>query len=537
MLGFTRQIAAALGQRLAQFGGGGPLIRGNGQAYTGGKLTRLWKDWIPWHRSGDAAIWENWSLLTSRVRDLVRNDAVMRSAKRALAKHVVGAGIKTHADVWDDDEPDDAYNFESDDLFEHWCEHECDVRGVHDFGQLQWLAFNECMETGEVLLLKVQDNRKGRSVPYTLQMIEPEQIDLRFDRPEGLRGENKIVRGVEYDSFDRPVAYWIYDQHPYDLYTSWTGASTRVPASRVIHLHLAGRPSERRGISWFAANVQNAKDLDTYLGNELTAAALAALFTVMIKRKHGAGSGVGFTGDGSSTDGNADDYGNPIVKLGRGIVADLGTEDDVKIVESSRPNRDAAPFIKLLLMLQGMGIGVSQLRLTGDYSQSSYTSARGAHLDDQAYFHVLQHWFAHKFVLPVRRDWTRQAVALGRLRSLSPRQFAKDEWKYSRVKHLAPGREQLDPEKETGAAMRRIRAGFSTWQHECGLRGMDWRRIVIQQARERAFFERYNFTPDLADTARLTAATAAEASPPSDEDADEQNAGGAAAPSKPRKAV
>jgi lambda family phage portal protein len=510
-----RAIASAVGNRLAQFGGGGPMIRGNGQAYTGGKLTRIWKDWMPWHRSGDAAIQENWSLLTARVRDLTRNDGVMRSAKRAMAKHVVGPGIKTHADVWDADVPDDDYNFEADDLFDHWCEHEADVRGQSDFGQLQWQVFSEVMETGEVFLLKVQDASKGRSVPYCLQMIETEQIDLRQDRPQGLRGENKIVRGVEYDSFDRPVAYYIYDQHPYDIYSGWTGASKRIPAARVIHLHLPGRPSERRGISWFAANMQTAKDLDWYLGNELTAAALGALLTLIIKRKNGAGSGVGFAGDNSSTDGNSDDNGNSLVKLGRGIVADIGAEDDIKVAESSRPNRDAAPFVKLMLMLQGMGVGLSQLRLTGDYSQSSYTSARGAHLDDQAYFVVLQHWFGHKFVLPVRREWTRQAVAYGRLRSIGARQFAKDEWKYLRCTPQAPGREQLDPEKETGAAMRRIRAGFSTWQHECGLRGHNWRRIVIQQERERKFFVLHGFTPDLADTAALKPLAASDVAPAS----------------------
>jgi len=479
------------------------MIRGNGQAYRGGMLTRIWKDWIPWHRSGDAAIWENWSLLTARIRDLCRNDGTIRAGKRALAKHVVGKGLAVHADVWDGDQADDEYNFEVDQLFERWGKREADSRGKSSFGQLQWQAFNECMEVGEAIFLKCQDNSKGRLIPYCLQLIESEQMDLRFDRPEGVRGENKIVRGVEYDKWDRAVAYYVYDQNPYDIYTSWTGASTRIPADRVIHVYLPGRPSERRGISWFATNMQTAKDMDWYLGNELTSSALAALLTCVVKRKYGSGSGLGFAGDAASTDGNSDDWGNPLQKLGRGIIADIGSEDDVKVIESSRPNRDAGPFIKLLLMLQGMGIGVSQLRLTGDYSQSSYTSARGAHLDDQAYFVVLQQWFAEVLVLKVWEDVVRQLMAFGRLRSIGARQFLKDAWRYLDAKYLAPGREQLDPEKETGAAMKRIRAGFSTWQHECGLRGHDWRRIVIQQARERAFFTKYKFKPDLADSASL----------------------------------
>jgi capsid protein len=272
----------------------------------------------------------------------------------------------------------------------------------------------------------------------------------------------------------------------------------------VIHVYLPNRTSENRGVTWFSANVQPARDLDWYLGNELTAAALGALLTAVVKRKNGAGKGLGFAGD-DGTQGSVDPWGNPFLKMGRGIVADIGTEDSIEMVESKRPSRDARPFLDLILLLQGMGVGLSYLRLTGDYTHSSYTSARGAHLDDQAFFCVLQAWLSHNLVVPVRKACTVEAAAYGLFRSVSARQFAKNRKQMLRVIAQPPGREQLDPEKETQAAAFRIRAGFSTHQIECGLRGQNWRRIARQRKREVKFFGTDGVMPDLTPLATMTA--------------------------------
>lgn len=478
---------------LDQFGNPMPPQQTANAPYRGGGQNRLWKEWQPPHRSGDSAIGENWNLLTARIRDLFRNEPVMKSAKRALSKHVIGTGIQTFAEAMlDPDETDDDFNFESDDEFDQWSEEEADVEGRLAWPQMQWLHFNETMESGESLMLKCASDRPGRSMPLCYQLLEPEQIDDTMDWPAG-EGRNKCVRGIEFDRFNRPAAYWLYDAHPYDEWSSLSTKSTRIPADRVIHSYLPGRASEHRGVTWFSANVQSAKDLDWYLGNEMTAAALGALLSIIIKRANGSGSGALFGPAGGETD----EYGNQFTRLGRGTVADIGPDDDVSVAESKRPNRDAEPFIKLILQLQAMGIGCSYLRLTGDYSQASYTSARGAHLDDQAFFVVLQAWAGRSFVTPVRKEHTRQAAAHGLFRSIGARQFLARQRQMLRLTIQPPGREQLDPDKETNAALGRIRGGLSTLQDECGLRGKNWRRIIRQRAREEAYCRRLGVTPDL----------------------------------------
>lgn len=469
---------------------GNPIEASHRTAYRGGDVTRLTRDWQPPHRSGDGAVRESWDLITSRVRDLFRNEPTIKNARRSLCKYVVGTGIQTYAAAMiDRDEYNDEFNDQADDEFERWCD-EADIEGRFSWSEIQWQHLNQICEVGESLLLQCSDDDPNRQLPLCYQLLEAEQLDHSQEWPAGSYGDGsqrlRCVRGVEFNSKNQPAAYWLFDCNPYDAWQP-TGStiSKRIPASRVTHNYLVERPSQTRGITWFGANIQTTRDLDWYIGNELTAAAIGALLTLIVKRKTGAGGGIGFTaaGDSATTDVN----GNREVRLGAGLIADIGADDDVKVAESNRPNRDAAPFLKLIMMLQGMGVGLSYLRYTGDYSQSSYTSARGAHLDDQAFFLVLQDWFGRSCVKKVRREHLRQAIAYNRIDSLSPKQFMRNPRRYLDLDLQPPGREQLDPEKETDAAIKRIDSGLSTHKRECGLRGDHWRRVFRQRAREIKF--------------------------------------------------
>lgn len=475
-------------------------------AYKGAEINRIWKPWQPSHRSGDAAIYEDQDMLSRRMRDLFRNDPLMKKLKRELCKHVIGAhGVQTFADVLMPDGPpgeretDDAFNFEADELFSRWAEEEADAEGKFSWSQLQWQHFSEALARGGSLLLEVSDDNPKRSVPLCYQLLEYEQLDVSKDRPATERS-NRIVNGIEFDRRNRPVAYYIYGVHPYDNFQGGSLDSVRVPASRVIHTYFPDRPSENIGVTLFTANVQSARDLDWYLGTELTAAALGSLLTMVVKREFGAGSGLGFMG--ANPNDTTDEHGNSQVRLGPGIVADVGKDDSVEIAESKRPNRDAGPFIDLIMRQAGQASGLSRGRVTGDYAQTSYSSARAEHLDDQAYFQVLQSWCARSFVVPVRRRHTEMAAAFDRYTSISARQFANRQWDMHRLRVKGIGREQLDPEKETQAAMERIRSGLSDWEHECALRGLDWRRVALNQKRQKAFFEKHGLEFDLSSSGK-----------------------------------
>ena len=472
--------------------------------YRGGEIHRLNKQWQPQNLSGDAAISEGWELLTRRIRDLDRNDPAMGALARALQDNVIGTGILTTAAVRIEGTLDDEFNAESDEWAEEWAD-EADVTGRLAWPEMQRQLFHEMLETGEVFLLRCQKRDRSRLVPLCYQVLEAEQLDASMDREAG-RGQTEIKRGIEMAHDKTPIAYWLFDAHPGDTHTGST-SSTRIPANRVTHLVLPGRPSQTRGISLYRSITQSAKDLDNYLGAELTAANIGALFT-LIHKTGSPGSGMGFVGDGTEADA-ADDYGNPQVKLGRGIVAQVAREDEIESVEAKRPNRDAAVFTRLILMLMAMGGNCSPYRLTRDYSGTTYVAARAAHLDDRAAFRPLQGLFGRKICLPVRRELTRQLVATGQIQSVSAAQFVRQQRRWQRIELQPPGWEEIDPIKEVTANNDARRGCQKSLKDICSGRGKNWRRVIDQIAIENAYAAARGVTidsggsnPAVADAAR-----------------------------------
>jgi len=478
----------------------GVLMTGTGlkvygaHPYKGGEVNRLNKTWQPNHYSGDGAVAEDWELLTARIRDLGRNDPAIRSLKRALLDHVVSTGIGTTANVTVAGELVEDFNAESDELFEWWSENECDVERRLSWPDMQRQLFEELLETGDALLLRCADPDRARSIPLCYQALEAEQLDAMKDQLPGA-GRNEIKRGIEFDRRGRRAAYWLFSAHPSDPHAAFSTRSIRVPAERVIHFTLPGRPSQTRGVGLYNAIIQSARDLDNYLGSELTSATIASLFTVVHKTKT-PGTGMGFVGDGSETDAS-DDYGNPLIKLGRGIVSQIPREDDVTPVKVDRPNNKADTFVRLILMLMGMGGGVSRYRLTRDYSGTTYIASRAAHIDDRASFRPLQGYFGRQLCLPVRRDFQLQTAAYGGFSSVSATQFRRQLRRWQRLQLQLPGWEMLDPEKETDAAIARIGAGLSTLEEECAARGKNWRRVILQRKREQDFAAEHGVTLNL----------------------------------------
>jgi len=483
----------AMGHALRDLVAGAPGIHGvsaqgprSTASYQGGAWTQQNRDWLTRHYSGDAAIHASWTSVTQRCRDLVRNEPWAMQAMQRIVQNVVGeSGIQAEAEVeFDDDAPDDEANRAIDEGFLRWCD-EADAEGRSHWAEMQALGCGETAETGDTFLCRVALPDRNRFLPLAYTILEAEQINDMLDRPLVKNGENRIKRGVELDRWNRAVAYHFWTEHPYDMQISATD-TMRVPAERIIHHYARRRPSQVRGISWFAPILQALRDLNKYMEAETTAAWLAALFTVAIKRAAGAGGGLGFR-DGD--DPGYDDDGNPLDALGPGVIADLGPSDEVEQIQANRPNPQAAPWIELMLSSMANGVGMTYLGLTGDASKSSFSAGRGAHLKDKVFWRTLQGRFGRSFVLPVRRQVVAQMVAYGRIPSISPTQFLANPHHWLQTRLLPPGWEDIQDLDGVKAAIERIKAGLSTLQDECAGRGKNWRRNLKQRAREESLRE------------------------------------------------
>lgn len=462
-------------------------------AYKAARVNRTNSTWQPTRHDGEEAIREAWDMMGARARDLAINSPTGKRIADTLADLIVGSGMQSYAVPFSVDvvqrlqDPtllqsgilkDLEYSLESDDFFADWTEH-ADADGDNTWQEMERMACYELVNAGNAILLECAVPSRDRQIPLCYQLIERDQLDLTMDRPSA-PGQNKILNGIEYDRNNRKVAYHISDAHPASSY-DYRGSinSSRIPASRIIHAYLRFRPSQRTGHPWAQEAMQSIRDLDWYTGSELISAAVQSILTFIINSPNH----TGVTGLEDNMDGE-DDYGNPLLKLGSGVVWRGGPEDKLEVAESRRPSRDAAPFIGEMRVEQAMGAGISPSRLTRDYRSHSYTSARAAHLDDEAHLKPLQRFVASRISLPVRRRVNAMAAGMGLFSSITPRQFVADESRMQKFEALGPGREQLDPEKETDASLAKLRGGLSTLQLENGRRQQHWVRILLQRAIE-----------------------------------------------------
>jgi lambda family phage portal protein len=484
------------------------ILAASREAYRWGRNDRRTQHFQPPWRSGDAAIYESQDLMGRRVRNQAINEPQIKRIRDAFEDLVVGPGVQTFADPFEPTldltdlseetlDPLLAYALESDDLFDEWFLDplQFDAAGKRSGPDVQRMAMGECVERGGILLVRT-GGAKGAPIPLAYQIIEYDQLDLTLDRPAGA-DQNKIISGIELDAQEREVAYHIYDDHPFDDFSTGNaaGKSSRVRADRVIHLCLFRRPSQSLGVNFVHACAQPSFDRDKFVGAEIQTAAKAALVLLVHYMKNlKAGGNLGLLDDGDGTD----DFGNEELKLGGSPVAfRVGADDKVELHENVRPTASADSFIGILDHDIAAAAGLSYYTLSGRYDKTNFTSLRGALLAEDSHFRPLQNWFARKVALPIRREFQRLAIGLGQLKSVSAKQFAAHPRRYNQFDALGAGRDLLDPEAETNAAAGKLRACLTTLKLECARRGLHWIRVLRQVALENRLLSILDIALDL----------------------------------------
>ena len=463
--------------------------------------------------SGDAAILSSHGLMNRRVRDLVRNTAQGKRVRFAFQDLVVGTGFQTFSWPFAPEElfeivteleqleagnlgPRLQFALESDDLYEEWSSDpkQFDVENRLSRAEMERMAMAETVVTGNSLIIRCF-RPDYKIVPLCYQIIEREQLDESMDRPASEK-TNKILNGIEFNRSNQAVAYHIRIDHPDDTFGGQgssllgaevsTGSGTRrlrISADRVIDLAMYDRPSSSVGASWYDSTGQTTWDRDNYMGSEIRSAAVDAAFALVAKLKNGDQySAFGFDDGGD----DEDEHGNRSFKIGQSpVAATLAVGEELEMIRSTRPNKDAPSFLKLLDRDQAGGLGLSYYTLTGDYETTNFSSSRAAKIDEEGHLEPLKDWFATHVALRMRRDFNAIAAASGMFKSIRPAEFLASERTFQRFDAIGNGRDMIDPYKEGEARTARMRTGISTFKEECAKRGNHWIKVMMQVAIEK----------------------------------------------------
>lgn len=473
--------------------------------YAGAEANRLTNHKKPRNQSADSELLGPFGADALRAwsRALVRDNAYAWGVVDTIVSSVVGCGITAQSQVETPDGADiEDVNEARDKVWNEWCD-VCDVNGRLTFSEIQQLAQREIVEGGEVLIHLVNTPGKKyrgiyRPVPFAIELIESDRLATERDTYK-IRdsGAHKIVRGVELDDLGKPLAYWIYPEHPNGPYTHAQTTPVRYEAQNILHLFRVDRIGQSRGVSWFAPVMSWIRDLGVYVDNEIQTSAVAACFGVAITT-----SGRGGTGLMPSTDSNTvDENGNRLEYIEPAMVTYLQPGETIESINPGRPNSASEPWINLMLRGIAVGTGLSYEIVARDYSKTNYSSSRTSQLEDRRRFRRWQKYLVNHMCQPIWDRFNDQAATAGVAGFASMSEILDERRTATAVEWQTPAWEWVDPDSEQKASDAALVSFQSTYQDEIGQRGKNWRNVFYQRAKEEKLKRQLGLvTADMAST-------------------------------------
>lgn len=398
----------------------------------------------------------------ARARDLERNSDIMNSVVGAFKRNIVGGGY--HVQVRTDDQE---LNKKIEQAWKRWCKKQnCDVTGTQSLNQIIRMAVERKKIDGGILFVKRYTG--DGFVPFKLQMIEVDELDIGTMQPK--HSGNKVVGGIEYNAFNKPVGYFI---RQYDI----DGYSQRDPvwvdAKDVIFYFTKKRPSQLREMSDMAPTIPRIRDVNEFMTAVSVKERIEACLSIFIKkalptsglgRQSGSGSG-----DRVSYDGKM---------LTPGMIKELNVGDEIQVVNPSGQGADATSFTKLQQRLVGAGQGISYEATSRDMAESTYSSARQGLIEDDLTYKEDKELLI-EILDEIYETFIISAVLCD---ALSIPRFWDEKERYLAHEWVQEPKPWIDPYKESNANMIALKTGQKTYKQIAAENGRDWRDQVNDMA-------------------------------------------------------
>ncbi len=402
------------------------LFQGTGGYRGASGSRRALRQWPTLARSADADTLPNLDTLRARSRDLVRNAPIAAGALNTVETSVVGTGLKLQSSI---DREVIGLSIEKAREWERLAERiwrvwvrQCDITRQQPFSHLQGMILRSQLESGDLLVVRRFTRRKGDLLSTKLQVIEADRVST----PRGKeQGGPQIFDGVQVDSLDVPVRYWVQNQHPRDVaffrmrsdeWVSIPAFSSRTGERMALHVFDRNRPGLHRGVPYLAPVIELLKQLERYTEAEIAAAVISAFFTVFVKTDSEIGLANEQTAGGSvSADGTEGvDRPDADIRMGEGAIVDLAPGEDIQTANPSRPNAAFDPFVLAVMRQVGVALELP-FEVLVKHFQSSYSASRAAILEAWRFFRRRRNYLVMQLCDPVYEWVISEAVDRGLL--------------------------------------------------------------------------------------------------------------------------
>lgn len=469
-------------------------ILNTGYSYGGAsKQKKSMRGWIFRGGSTKEDIDDNQDTLRQRSRDLYMNTPLATGALKTIRTNVVGYGLVLNSQIdheflgMTEEEADD-WETQVEREFSMWADSlMCDATQMHNFYELQQLAFISFLASGEIFATLPYRDHKEHWYGLRVQLIESDRVSSQSGAPKN------ILNGVEIGQFGEVTAYHICNIHPL---SSSSGQKKWIRVEKfgkhtgrqnILHLMESERPEQRRGVPLLAPVIESLKQLDRYSEAELTAALVSSLMTVFIETSEDDDGSGPVIGEGIAEEEQVDREDETTVELAPGSVIALNPGEKANTSNPARNNASFDPFVVAILRQVGAALELPYETLVKHFT-SSYSASRAALLEAWKMFKMRRSFLANRFCQPIYEEWLTEAILKGRIKAPGFLENPLIRKAYTSAEWNGPSQGQLDPLKEVNAAIKRVEAGFSTRARETVelTSGNFWSNHVQRVLEERA---------------------------------------------------
>ncbi len=361
----------------------------------------------------------------------------------------------------------------------------CTVDGRISWIREQELFIKTVARDGEFLARIIRGF--GNPWRFALQNLECDLLDEHLNRTD-MQGQNLIRMGIEYDMWERPVAYHLRKKHPGDYFRSQFSSNTyeRVPASDIIHCYVAERSTQGRGIPWMNTAGRRMNQTGEYEFYEMIAARIGASKMGFYEQKDEFPAAT-YIGD------DEDEAGNPRTEAEAGAVEKLPKGYKFTPFLPDHPTTQFGPFIKATLRGVASGLGISYNSLANDLEGVNFSSMRTGAIEERDNWKQLQSWMIEDFIDIVFAAWLEMLLLTDRtfLPYAKYDKFNAPEWR---------GRifDWVDPSKDIDGELKCARAKWKSDRQIVAERfNMELEDLYEQIAEDEKLKKQYGIAADL----------------------------------------
>jgi lambda family phage portal protein len=439
--------------------------------------------------SADAELLGDLTTLINRSWQTYNDNSMIFGAIQGMADQVIGDGLKLQSKIerirgkglnLD-------LNHEVEVKFNNWATNPkwCDIRGKLNFYQMQKLIFINCKVAGGILVRIHTRALRGSPVPLTLELIDIQRLADNLSRTHNPSNGNEIRMGVEIDSDGFPVAYWVLDRHPGDIWGSGNYSPKRILASEILHIFNRDnwRADQTRGLPATTPILITARNIQYFNFYELVKARAQSAISWVRTRLPEINQPV-------------EDEKAQQIDMADGMVYDLLPGEDLKAIDASSPNPNAIEFTKDHQRQIAKGLKVSAYQVTGDLRDANYGSIRVGLLQDQLTFGLERRDITTDFCMPIFRLF----MDLGSLSYLKmPGDFeVNKQEKYLKDNWIGTPFPWIDPSKDVKANTELLAADLTTKTKILKAQGIEYEDHAKEKAQEKEIDAKYGITDQAA---------------------------------------